>query len=203
MSLKPVNQRSALETRNAIWTAVRKLRIFAVADIRAKTHCTADTIREYTACLLNGGFLIVHAEKGPGAPTIYELIRDNGVEAPRLRRDGSEVTQGRAQEQMWRAMRILGTFTPRELAVNATTEEVPVAEEAAKSYIMYVSKAGYITMVTPPKPGSRYGRGAQARYRFLATRYTGPRPLQVQRVKQVFDPNIGKVVWKGGDDDAA
>lgn len=29
----------------------------------------------------------------------------------------------------------------------------------------------------------------------IAARYSGPKAPQVQRVQQVFDPNLGKVVW--------
>lgn len=45
----------------------------------------------------------------------------------------------------------------------------------------------------------------RARYRFIAGRNSGPRPPQVQRLKQVYDPNLDRVVWRheaaaqGGD----
>jgi hypothetical protein len=33
------------------------------------------------------------------------------------------------------------------------------------------------------------------RYRFLAARYSGPKPPMIQRIKAVYDPNRSEVVW--------
>ncbi|MEW6490806.1 MAG: hypothetical protein AB1578_23205, partial [Thermodesulfobacteriota bacterium] len=69
---------------------------------------------------------------------------------------------------------------------HASIEEHVVGEADAEHYCRYLAKAGYLARV-----GHR-------RYRHLPRRRTGPLPPQIQRVRQVFDPNTGEVVWKGG-----
>lgn len=186
MSQKPIDQRSPLQSREALWRAIRTLRTFTLAQVRSETRCSRGQIEEYVKALLAAGLI----ERVEGERGRYSLVKDPGAVAPRLRRDGSEVTMGRGREQMWRAMRVLGTFTLRDLVVHATTEEHAVAEHEAASYCQYLTHAGYLL---------RRGDSFVA----VRSRYSGPRPPMIQRVKQVFDPNLGKVVWsQGGDHDA-
>jgi len=201
MGLKPIDKRSPLGTREAIWAAIRRLRVFTATDLWGETNCSKDTIREYLTGLRAAGIVEYYHDTEKGA-TVHRLARDGGVEAPRVRRDGSEVTSGRGRENMWRTMRVLKEFSARDLAVQASTDDVQIAELEAKSYIHYLHKAGYLAITVESKPGSATTPGRVARYRFVASRYTGPKPPQVQRVKQVYDPNQRKVVWKGGSDDA-
>jgi hypothetical protein len=86
-------------------------------------------------------------------------------------------------------MRIVGEFKYRELAVQASTDSHPVKENEAKDYVHHLNKAGYLACVRPSQPGRA------ARYRMIPTRYSGPQAPMVQRIKHVFDPNTGKVVW--------
>ena len=191
------------EGRQIMWGAIRLLRTFTLHDIEGKTRINKSTIRTYVLGLESAGYLErqrpVKAQ-GRYQKTHWNLVNDTGVDAPRVTRDGKPVTQGRRREQMWRTMRILGEFTIPDLAINASTEEHPVNEGDVKHYCMYLTRAGYLQIVTPGKPGNRPGTGTRQRYRMLKTRYTGPQPPMIQRVHQVFDPNLGVVVWpKGGD----
>ncbi|MCK5295927.1 MAG: hypothetical protein KAJ75_03470, partial [Alphaproteobacteria bacterium] len=112
------------------------------------------------------------------------LVKDVGIKAPRVTRDGKIVTQGKGTEQMWRTMRMLKAFTADELAVMASTEEIQVKPQTAKSYLKHICKAGYITVIsTRPK-----------RYRFA--RWTGCQPPMIQRLKTVFDPNLRQIMWQ-------
>ena len=186
MSRKPVDQCNPLQTREAIWQAIRALKTFSPKEVRMETRCSSGQVEDYLKALLAAGLI----ERIEGERGRYILVKDPGAVAPRLRRDGSEVTMGRGREQMWRAMRVLGQFTLRDLVVHATTEEHSVAENEAASYCQFLAQAGYLVR----KGGN---------YLFLRSRYSGPRPPMIQRVKQVFDPNLGKVVWsQGGDHDA-
>lgn len=103
---------------------------------------------------------------------------------------------------MWRTMRILKEFSAKDLAIQASTETVKVAEGEAKTYVHYLHKAGYLVIVSPHRSGNRSMTGKLARYRLIISKFSGPKPPVIQRIKQVFDPNAGKVVWKGGTDDA-
>lgn len=198
MPRKPVDRiNPRLDTRDAIWAAIRRRRRFTTPELVGDTRLHRETVREYVRALAFAGYI---EQVTPGDPprtaAIHALIRD-AAEAPRLRPDGSEVTQGRGRENMWRTMRILREFTVRELAVAASIEERAVAESEAQDYIRFLHKAGYLARIDGGGPGR------PARYRFLTSRYTGPKSPMVQRVKQVFDPNLGRVVWpasKGCDD---
>jgi FAD/FMN-containing dehydrogenase len=196
MARKPVNTLRRGESRDAIWAAIRQLSEFTVRDIWLETQLSKASIQDYLQGLSAAGYLRVAgtrtADYGSRAH-VYQLMRDVGIEAPRVRRDGTEVTQGRGREQMWRTMRILGEFSSRDLAVNASTETCVIAEKEAKDYCYYLHLAGYLAV---SRPGKGTGKGGVlTRYRFLAARYSGPKPPMIQRIKAVYDPNRSEVVW--------
>jgi len=59
-------------------------------------------IRAYTKGLVNAGHLQREGET-------FSLVRDIGVDAPRVRDDGRRVTVGARREQIWRTLKILVT----------------------------------------------------------------------------------------------
>lgn len=186
--------------RQVIWEAIRRLRRFRVADLEEATRNNEGTIKTYVRALTNAGYLRRIDEQYPARetryqPAYYELVHDVGVEAPRVRKDGTEVTQGRGREQLWRTMRIVGEFDYRTLAVQASTEAHPITEGEAKHYTEYLARAGYLVRTAEAT------HQGPARYRLLPSKYTGPRPPMIQRVRQVWDPNLQKVVWQsqGGE----
>jgi len=189
---KPIHQTGPLDSREALWAAIRKLGRFTISQAQQETRLRKDTAREYIIGLEKAGFLAKDGEQPAIAgrtATIYKLVKDVGVEAPRVRKDGSIVEQGKAREQMWRTMGILKTFSAADLTISASTEKTLLKIKDVRSYITFLVKAGYLQVVQQSK-------GAiPARYRLLPARRTGPKPPMVQRVKQVFDPNLGKVVW--------
>jgi hypothetical protein len=184
-----------METREAIWAAIRRLVTFTVRELRLATRCSLEQVRDYVTGLSAAGYL----ERRDNFA--YVLVRDCGIDAPRVRRDGSEITQGKGREQMWLVMKVLDDFSARDLAVHASTEDVHVSEIDAKDYIHYLHQAGYLYEQQRGIPGNRSGGGSLARYWLLPQKYTGPRPPMIQRVKQVYDQNLKKVVWSaaGGD----
>lgn len=177
-----------------MWEAIRKLRRFTVLDIEGETRASTNTIKSYLFALKSAGYIAIvdhldnstTGKRDPAKrrPAVYELQRDS-LETPRVKRDGKVVVLGARREQLWRTMRMLKTFSVRELAVHASTEETPVAETDCANYLRYLDRAGYVAQVST-RP---------ARYRFIPGRYTGPRPPMVQRVRQVYDPNLQRVVW--------
>jgi hypothetical protein len=178
--------------RQAIWEEMRRLKIFSVSQLAAACKGHEKTVQDYVDCLFASGHVaLVDGETGT---MTFALVRDVGVEAPRVRADGSPVTQGLPREQMWRTMRNKSTrdFDFRDLALWASTDEVTVSEVGAADYVKHLFKAGYLILVAPAK----VGREARlARYRFDARRNSGPKPPMVQRMKTVFDPNVRKIVW--------
>ena len=109
-----------------------------------------------------------------------------------MRPDGSAVTQGAGTGAMWRSMKILGSFTAPELALLATTDVARVTEETAKTYLRFLERAGFVARVEKARPGHKPSKD---RWRFVKSRDPGPLPPQIQRIKQVFDPNSDTVVW--------
>lgn len=200
MARKPVNEISALQTRTLLWTTIRTLGTFTLRDLWGETRYAKDSIRDYLIGLEAAGFV----ERLPGDSTrqagSWQLVRDNGIEPPRVRRDGTPITQGLGREQMWRTMRQLKGFTALDLSVQASTEEAAVTFSTAQEYCKYLARAGYLAVV---QIGHGTGQGGiPTRYRFISTRNTGPQPPMIQRTKQLYDPNLGKVVWSSTPDDA-
>jgi hypothetical protein len=205
---KPANM-SIASSQELIWQGVReqakKTESFSIDDIarllskKGHEEINDETIKSYFYRLVRGGFLSTDGTAAQGRKTrgYYHLVKDNGAEAPRLTKDGEPVKQGRGREHLWRTIRVLGEFNYRELAAAASTEEVTVKESEAKDYALHLKKAGYLLEVSA---SCRSGR--LARYRMLPARYTGPKPPMIQRIKQIFDPNLGEVVWSPVSEEA-
>jgi len=205
---KPVHLTSSagkVSGRQAMWQVMRKRKRFTARQVADDINADRDAVRSYLKCLVNGG-IVAEDGKEP-APTgvfgrkpthrnlmiVYRLAIDCGVDAPRLRKDGSPCEQGLPREQMWRTMHMIPTFTTRDLAASASTEAVPIDERDAKDYIGHLYRAGYLALVKSSKPGHKPGTGSLAVYRLV--KKTGPRPPMIQRLKTVFDPNLGQIVW--------
>lgn len=181
--------------RQRIWDRIRARRVagadFALGDLVIGDECTA-TGREYLIGLERAGYVAVTFKGGHRTPKRWKLARDAGAEAPRVRKDGTPVTMGLAQEQMWRTLRLLrGDTNARELAAHASTPAVPVRETAAADYLRNLHCASYLRET---KRGHGTGRGGvQSRYQLISN--TGPRPPMVCRADTLYDPNLGKTVW--------
>lgn len=178
--------------RDAIWAAVRALHMairresgpsFTVADVVAMTGANEKTARDYFKGLTAAGYLQQQPIQ-PGAVTRWLLVRDIGVEAPRVRADGTAVEQGSITERLWRGMYMQKEFTYLDLLDTTSTS---ISVETAKSYCQMLLATGYLRVLEKADPV----RGRIARYRLI--RNNGPKPPQIQRVKRVYDPNTREV----------
>lgn len=188
MSRKPIDKQQPHECRQAIWEWVRERGwlAFTVNDVACSIHLEPGSIRDYLTGLTKAGYL--EASKVPRrgraiSDVTYTHIKDTGVDAPRVRKDGTPVTQGIGRRQIWNAMQVLKEFSPRDLAFNASTDDHRVAEGEANTYCKVLCQAGYLV-----------ARGT-GRYALIPSKWTGPHPPQIQRTRQVYDPNLKKVVW--------
>lgn len=197
-----------LTHRDAIWSAIRILKQFTYLDIEQKVNVSCkqkkplvaiDTIRTYVKRLTLGNFLeniegVSHIGNVTGSYTRkrWALINDVGIDAPRLDKKGCQSKQGIVRKRLWNAMKILKEFNWFELSAAAETDGIKIKELDVRDYLKHLKKAGYIRVVVQATHTS------PARYRFIAAYNTGPLPPMVQRVKQVFDPNLGIVVWPKG-----
>jgi len=181
--------------RQSMWEAMRQLhKAGEPITVRKVWALGAEwapkgRVRDYITGLNAAGYLRITSQE-KGKTVQYELAKDCGVDAPRVRKDGTEVTQGRGREQMWRTVKIIGDFTSRELAQAASTPDHEVAESTANDYCLMLAGADYLTVVRPGCPGT------PARYRLVPSRWSGPRAPMIQRMKQLYDPNTGQVVYR-------
>ena len=210
---KPQDKQGPLESREAVWQAIRRLTAFTIADLFGELNVDKNTIGLYVRSLVKAGYLQRMQRRGqaldfdtgpresvsksrpdPMTPekedngtfrTLYryELVKDS-LEAPRVRSDGSFVTQGRGRQNMWRSMQILKRFTLSDLVAGSSTEEHPISWAEAEHYTAYLARAGYL---------KKAGRGMTSSY--LLVRNTGPKAPMIQRIRQVWDQNLKKVVW--------
>lgn len=188
--------------QDCVWQAIRALKVFSQADVELWltknkfSGINSNTVISYLKRLLKGGYLSVKNIKhlrGSAKRITYELEKDCGVHAPRLTKSGGICRKGRGRENLWRSMKILKGFNFRELARAASTSDVQVKEQEASDYIKYLHKAGYLH-ITEERRRLGY-TSVPARYSLLPSRNTGHLPPMVQRIKQVFDPNLNQVVW--------
>jgi len=184
--------------RQRVWEYIRaQAGEFTAADVTPGDVPTS-VAREYLSGLVCAGYLAQVAVEKPrrGVKNRYTLTRDNGIEAPRVRADGTEVTQGQGNEGMWGAIRVLDSFTARQIA-----DLAGVSPATAKTYCMYLERAGYLEIAQAGD--GRKNTGQPCIYRSVKTRISGPRAPMITRLKAVYDPNLHEVAWMQGADDAA
>ncbi|WP_164738150.1 MarR family transcriptional regulator [Frigidibacter oleivorans] len=182
MGRRPADQNG--DGRQAMWLALKKVpdRI-TVAELVQRTKLNRSTVTRYLKALTEAGHL-EFTEPPVGHAGTWKLIRDVGHHAPRVRADGSRVSQGEVTAQLWLAMCGLRDFDYRDLMQNAS---IDIPEATAKDYCKRLLAAGYLRVLSKADPS----QARIARYRLI--RASGPRAPQVQRVRQVYDPNTGAV----------
>lgn len=195
MANRPAHKRNDVNCRDGVWQHMRSIKRFTLNDIWLETNMHKRTISEFIRGLVKAGHLQVVEVVDNGKrfdASVYELVK-SPRDTPRVRKDGSPVTQGRARLQMWRAMKVLKTFDARDLAIHATLEDLEVAESDVKYYLRYLYKAGYVSVISR---GKGMGRGGVLSvYRLKPGKYTGPKAPMIQNVRHVYDPNLNEVVW--------
>jgi len=190
----------ALTPRDRVWAAIRcfgKDHVFSVAEIMLLSGQRDDTALTYLRGLEKAGFV-----KALGCETSalrrrremrrFHLVRDVGVDAPRVTGEGEPVEQGSGRNQMWQAVKVLKEFDYRALAAAASTEKHPVSPEEAQTYCRHLKLAGYLVVARPAAFGTK---GRAERLRFIRSRNTGPRAPIVTRLKEVQDANTGAIVY--------
>lgn len=206
MSGKPMDQKviGLLTPRERFWREIRRHAAHFTAERTAHAaRMNLGSARTYLRALVKAGYVEIIERRVDHKPALfrqaghvmptthYRLVLDVGNEAPRLNRHGEEVAQGSGTQAMWTTLRICDVLDYRELAAHASTPECAVPASAAKAYLRMLKAAGYLDVVVADVPGH-----AIARYRLKRSHNTGPKAPLVQRTRQVFDPNLGKVMFQ-------
>lgn len=163
--------------RQAIWDRIRRIAhdggsTFTAPTIRGQLGGVTplERIRDYLTGLLTAGYL-ERVAKGE-----YRLIKNTGVEAPRVRKDGSLVDSGRGQQAMWNVLRVhrAPLTIPALLAFFGGEDGFAVSPSTAKDYLDRLTRAGYL-------------RRQDGWYQLI--RNSGPRAPQILKTKDLYDPN--------------
>ncbi|MFI8744514.1 hypothetical protein ACIGKL_05085 [Pseudomonas sp. NPDC077186] len=184
-----LEMRGGKSNRQRVWEAIRSAaESFTSYKVSRQAKVDQATVRTYLHGLIKGGYVTV-LSGGRFEEQTFALANDVGAEAPAVTRDGQPSKAGAGTEAMWRTLRILGELDAEELAKQASIA-APTTRTTAQRYLQWLVHAGYVQIVSKGAPGK------PARYRLIPQRYSGPRPPMIQRVGQVFDPNLGKVVYR-------
>ena len=200
MTLGKKNAIQPIQTpRQRVWTAIRKHRdeftIQQVADIGQMKY---DSTRDFITGLKKAGIIgEVRREKLPNMSQrieliYFKLIEDYGYNAPSVDRKGNLLGKtATVNKAMWNTLRITKQpVNANELAAISSTDEQNVSIETADSYLRFLHHAGYLKIARAAHHAVR-----KAKYQLLPSMDTGPNPPQIQRAKQVFDPNTNQVMY--------
>ncbi len=178
------------------WNTIRKVAgerdgLFTINDVFGLTGgVTRPAVTNYVLALLADGHVEVAATRhwGGRCEKTYRLLRREAAE-PELGRLHNR--QAVRRQQLWRAMRALQSFTIRELACAASTEEAPITDGVAQNYLWWLRRAGYVALL---------GRkGTVGYYQLLRRKNTGPfAPIVRHREQTVVDRNNGESVNLNG-----
>lgn len=170
-----------LTSREKLWKAIRELKVFRVSELARAAHVDRGRVyvHDYLRGLIRAGIITVEALASDRRARMYTLVKDVGVDAPRVRRDGTLVPES-AQQTMWRGMKILRTFSPQDLVAHAAMAGITIKPSVAAHYCEWLDRGRYLTPL--------HARGESPRYRFF--RDTGPKAPQVLRLTALYDLNL-------------
>ncbi|OTG68282.1 hypothetical protein B9T25_06265 [Acinetobacter sp. ANC 4470] len=183
--------------RQRVWLAIRKWKDdFTLIQVAEEGSMKEDSTRDYLTGLLNAGYIEVAYEEpimGKRVKRIhYKLVRDVGYNAPAVKRDGTETTPACINKAMWNTLRILKrAINADELASLSSNDLFNVSVHTANTYLQILNEAGYLKLVQPAINMT----GKKAKYQLLECMNTGPDSPQIQRAKQVFDPNTNQLMY--------
>ena len=177
--------------RQRMWEAIRSIKgEFYAVDIERLSDCELANVYHYLRSLSKAQFVTVREvattkRKGDRLSKAYTLIKNTGIEAPRINAKGEIVTAGPKYELLWRTFRILNTVTTDQLLDHAAAAGLEMTKRSVNTYTRALLDAGYISAAG--KDGSRI-------FTLKPAMNTGPRPPQIQSIKAVYDPNLNKVM---------
>ncbi len=183
--------------RQRVWLAIRKFSTdFTLLQVAEEGQMKTTSARDYVRGLQNAGYIDIAFEQqviGRRVKIIhYKLIRDVGYNAPTVNRDGTETNPAQANKAMWNTLRILKRpINADELVSLSSNDQLSISVFTANTYLQLLHDAGYLRLVK----AAENIVGRKAKYQLIESMNTGPIPPQIQRAKQVFDPNTNQVMY--------
>lgn len=185
--------------RQRVWIAIRKNREeFTIRQVADLGQMKYDSARDFITGLKNAGIIAeIRREKLPNMSKkidliYFQLVEDYGYNAPSVDRKGNLLgKKATINKAMWNTLRITKqAVNAIELAALSSTDDQIVSVETADSYLRFLNHAGYLKIAREAHHAVR-----KAKYQLLPHMNTGPNPPQIQRAKQVFDPNTNQVMF--------
>lgn len=192
---KPIHleMKGLKNNRQRIWEVLRaEQNTTTYSEIATRANVDIGAVRSYIKALEKAGFAERIGENRAARAPLIRLVKDCGAEAPAVTRSGEQSSTGRLNETMWRSLRILGDTSATELADQAAAVAGKASLGTAIQYLKWLHRAGYLLQTQAAQGGKN---GSRARYRLAPGKYTGPLAPMVQRGGQLYDPNLGEVVY--------
>ena len=171
------------KNRDDLWKMIRALKRFTLSDLHRQSMMERSSIKAFLDILIKGGF-VAERKALKGKPTIYSLVKDNGIHRPELTPEGKRKAPN-GRQRMWSAMKVLKRFSYLDLALAAS-----VAHLDAKDYCFDLRKAKYLKIVQSARPMCN-----TEVYAFDKSKDTGLLAPQVKRDGSIYDRNLAQVVW--------
>jgi hypothetical protein len=156
---------------------------FAVASAAMVARSSEWAMEDYIQRLHRAG-AVSRAGRSTAGETLWQLNTRRNTPFF-LDRKGREDRAHQAIDALWRAIKMVKSFTLRELVHHASLPSLPITAETAKSFAAALAEAGYL--VTHPASG-------EDRFRLVEGMATGPLPPRVCKAVFVYDRNRGYVV---------
>lgn len=185
------NKKQPYQTpRQRVWLAIRKnAEEFTIQQVAEEGWATYESTRYFVSILKKAG--CIECTKKLNKEKYFKLIKDYGYSYPSFNKDGVLIRDVTGNKAMWNTLRITKmAINAHELASISSTGSKKIALETANNYLIALHKAGYVRRVEEAKT-----TGGKAKYMLLPYMNTGAKPPQIQRVKQVFDPNLNETMY--------
>lgn len=183
--------------RQRVWLAIRKFKNdFTLLQVAEEGAMKESSARDFITGLQKAGYIQVAYEQPIVGKRVkrlhYKLVRDIGYNAPSVDREGFETKPAQANKAMWNTLRILKrAINAEELAALSSNDELNISITTANTYLQLLHSAGYLFIAQKHQNMT----GKKAKYQLLERMNTGPIPPQIQRAKQVFDPNTNQLMY--------
>lgn len=184
--------------RQRVWAAIRKnSNEFTIEQVAELGQMKYESARGFVASLVKAKVVqILREAKVYGHSKsirrkYFMLVNDLGYTVPSISKDGKLIASVTGNKAMWNTLRITKqAVNAHELVQLASNDEISIKLETANEYLRALHHAGYLTLTQPAN-----NAGGKAKYQLLPGMDTGPIPPQIQRAKQVFDPNTNTVMY--------
>jgi len=144
----PVIDRS----RTGMWAAMRRRGSFRPRDIAFDSGASPAAVQIYIRGLAAAGIIECIA-RDQQRYAIYQIVQDEGAEAPRVDIHGRRCTHGTRREQILVALKVInGPIGAEELALVASTDASPVTAIYAAKICRQLNTLGVVRVVEGARP---------------------------------------------------